>query len=76
MVVMRLPLTALELRSFRFAEIRADIGGRLAVVTKDMQGADRDELIERMARLQFTSERRAIREAAEDTQRAIAYARQ
>jgi hypothetical protein len=75
MVVMRLPLTALELRSFRFAEIRNDIGGRLMVVTKDMQSDDRDELIERMTRLQFTSERRAIRDAAADIESAIAYAR-
>jgi hypothetical protein len=74
-LIMYLPLSAFDLRSVRMAEIRLDIGGRLVVVTKDMERTDCAELIERMAHVQFSSERKAIVDAAADGSRAISYAR-
>lgn len=67
---MHLPLTPVELFSARLVAIRLDIGTRLSDVTKDMHSEARIALIERMARLQYAGERRVIRDAAADIDRA------
>lgn len=62
-IVMYLPLTAHDMSSVRLADIRKDISRRLSLVTCDMEGAARDELIESMSHLRYASERQIMRDA-------------